>query len=191
MEIVHWLGRRLRDVPLFSESDAVSRKVEENRFVLKSRKRTWVVEDNPTLDETLLPERSIVRAHMCVYDQKEAENRIPYRIVKGFDINSPGYHRSVHYGVTGKTEKQLTLKHDLIDLFVNRKQLGWKGKDSLYDVWLISKGECRPTFDLDLFTERYPNWREEQKPFNLETICFKKEPFVAQNIITDVIELSD
>ena len=60
-----------------------------------------------------------------------------------------------------------------------------------YDMWLILKGECRPSFNLQLFTERYPDWRDEQKPFNLETICFKKEPFIVKKVITDVIELSD
>ena len=191
MEIVHWLAIQLADTPLFHHSSIVKRDCGKGRFCLKSRKRTWEVkEEDSTLDESLLTEDSIVLAHMSVYDQKEAQNAIPYRIVTGFDVNSAGYHRSVHYGVTGKTEGKIFLNHNLKQLFEHRKKFAWKGKDSLYDVWLISEGECRQQFDLELFTERYPDWRQQQKPFRLETIFLNAEPFVIRNLIDEVVELS-
>ena len=41
-----------------------------------------------------------------------------------------------------------------------RLQHSWKGKDTLYDAWLLSERKTRGQFDMETFLERYPKWPE-------------------------------
>ena len=191
MMIVHWLASRLQETPLFNESEPISRPKSQKKFALSSRKRTWDVEES-SLNESILTEPSIELAHLDVYEQNRATDVPPYRLVT-YDIDSQAYHRAVYYCLTGEIERNLNLSgHDLRKLFETRRKYEWAGKDSLYDAWLILMDQCRPKFNLKLFEERNPGWRELKKQFNLETLTMKREEmFTANVVVNDVIVLSD
>ena len=118
------------------------------------------------VDESILPRRSIVRAHLDVYDAAGEANHPPYRLVSGYDLASEEYHRSVYINIQDHTKSvdvNNGIDHEV--LFTNRFEQGWSGIDSLYHAWLlVNHGRAHRSFRMKTFAERYPNWKKVKVP---------------------------
>ena len=174
MEIIHWITEQLGDLPNFDDHDIVSTygQEEEDRLqVLASNVVPHQLLPNVDLpalrcvDESILPHRSIVRAHLDVYDAVQNDHLAPYRLTKpSYNLDSEEYHLSVYKNLIGENYKQAVDVNAGVDvemLFRNRKEQGWKGTDSLYHAWLmINHGLTHPLFDVRKFASRHPDFRQ-------------------------------
>ena len=76
------------------------------------------------------------------------------------DINSEKYHRKVFLLAKGSWQEIEDFYSEDAERFKIRLQHSWKGKDTLYDAWLLSQRKTREQFHMEKFLERYPKWPE-------------------------------
>ena len=91
--------------------------------------------------------------HLEVSDAGDWRDVVPYRL-HSFDVNSPQYHRAIFNCVKGGYKEFIRFDGatDTLMLFNCRRKNMWKGRDSLYDAWLIVNfGEWRSVINKELF----------------------------------------
>ena len=140
-------------------------------------------------------------AHLSVYDERRDTQVVPFRL-SNFDFRSDAYLRSTYLNVCGRYENDLELlqEENLQELFAMRQRNHWNGRDSLYEAWLLLKGETRYVFDLELFELKYPDWKNEKRgmQFNVEGQIVApedkikvEERFIEKCPVKDLIVISD
>ena len=173
MEIIHWIATETDGMPLFDDHDIQTNFDEdedEQRLMLAAEE-----DDTPSVpefysldlsnmryvDESILPRRSIVRAHLDVYDSLEEPHLPPYRLFSGYDVASEDYHRSVYLNIqdfSRSVDVNNGIDHET--LFTNRYEQSWSGTDSLYHAWLlVNHGRTPKRFSMRTFAQRYPDWK--------------------------------
>lgn len=172
MEIIHWIAVATAELRLFDDHETMTNYGQREG----DRLQTTLVETTPPtnllptvnlgqlreVNESVLPHRAVIRAHLDVYDATMNDHCPPYRITRATDMDSMEYHRSVYRNIQG-AEKTINVNggYDFQDLFLARKEQGWRGTDSLYQAWLlVNYGLVHPLFSIPNFTKRFPRWRE-------------------------------
>ena len=173
MEIVHWISTQIEGYPNFEDHDLITAygQDEEDRLqelttqILPGELLPQI--DLPSLrcvDETVLPPRSIVRAHLDVYDAVSDDHCPPHRLTRpSYDLQGEDYHQSVYMNLQDNNYKKAVDVDGGVDvetLFRNRREKGWKGTDSLYHAWLlVNHGRTHPLFGIKTFAARHPDFR--------------------------------
>ena len=164
MEIIHWMGELVKDMPLWEDSD-----IRGEDFELQESSEHYIpsvidLSDLPDVDESVLPQSTVVRAHLDVYDTTADTQIYPYRLTSPeYDFNSIEYHKSIYLDIQGKFSDAIDKNagYDLETLFRARKQVGWYGVDSLYHAWLLVNFRLSPhSLSMKTFSQRYPDWRQ-------------------------------
>ena len=91
MEIIHWIATETEGMPLFDDHDVLNNydEDEEDLMLLAAAEETEETQNLPDfyrldlstmryVDESVLPHRSIVRAHLDDYDATKEPNNPPY-----------------------------------------------------------------------------------------------------------------
>ena len=172
MDILHWIITEISEMPLFDDQDITFGDDDEDRLegiITDQQPSNSVVIPVPDLaslthiDESVLPYRAVVRAHLDVYDAIEDGNNPPLRLTsRAYDVASTEYHQSVYLNIKDYTHTvDVNVGIDYEALFKNRKEQGWTGVDSLYHAWLLVNHRRTPrSFSMKKFKERYPDWKE-------------------------------
>lgn len=174
MEIIHWMAEKLHDVPLFDDAD-VGTSYDDQVPILNRSLEPISVPDFTTsdltnlryVDETILPQRTVLRAYLDAYDHHGDVNCPPFRITsKAYALDSLAYHRSVYLNIRNPFESvNLDEGIDVEALFSNRKEQGWRGMDSLYHAWLLVNFRRTPSqFKMKEFAARFPDWKKKMLP---------------------------
>ena len=171
MEIIHWMAEQLHDVPLFNDSEVTTNYGDDQLHLinqLDERFRPPEVGPGSDLshlryvDETVLPQRTVIRAYLDAYDHHGDSNNPPFRITsKAYALDSSPYHESVYINIQNPHNSvNVDEGVDVETLFQNRMEQNWKGVDSVYHAWLFVNHRRTPAlFRLKLFAERHPDWR--------------------------------
>ena len=171
MHIIHWVISEIAGLPLFDDQDITYGDEGDD-----DRLEEMVVEEHvaisiaapdvtelSTVDESILPYRTVVRAHLDVFDAAENANDPPRRITSAaYALDSEEYHASVYLNIQDYQQSvDLNGGFDYEYLFNKRAEQGWAGTDSLYHAWLLVNYRRAPQrLSIKLFKERYPNWKE-------------------------------
>ena len=91
MEIIHWIATETDGMPLFDDHDVLNNydEDEDDMMLMAAAEETEESQNLPDfyrldlstmryVDESVLPHRSIVRAHVDVYDATKEPNNPPY-----------------------------------------------------------------------------------------------------------------
>ena len=163
MEIIHWMAEMTKGMPLWEDNDIRGEEMEVECEQPQYVPPVIDMSDVADVDESILSQSTVIRAHLDVYDETADTQVLPYRLTSAeFNLDSVRYHESVYLNIQGKYKEKIDTNrgYDLQLLFQSRRQVGWMGVDSLYHAWLlVNHRVCPPQFSIKKFDERYPDWR--------------------------------
>ena len=185
MMVFHYCANELKDEPLFSddenghdnnvgnegyESDEGAKyndydRTDADLFRPKDILQFSSAGEQAQVDEAV--PSSVVPDHMLQHVSFKLDKAYPEHWVKDHklfdykaDINSEEYHRKMFLLANGGWQETEDFYSEDAERLKMRLNHSWKGKDTLYDAWLLSERKTHEQFDMETFLERYPKWPE-------------------------------